>query len=200
MWDPIRGMRHSLMTLEDHLLMAKAPKNACPPTTDYVRPAGPGTEVTVRKYPIKEVDGGKADHMYVQYDDGRSQVIARGGPSRNDDGAIGDFLTGGLTVRADVDPAAASRDYGRGQQTVFRGFIPGVTMQQATAPARRRAAGVNASSNAYGLHHNSNSFAADDVEARFGCRPGDPRTPGYGNRLRTVPRDPQQVLGVFPMY
>lgn len=145
---------------------------------------GPGTQVTVRAYPVPLL-GRQADHMYVTLDDGREVLIARGGPSARTPGdLLRDVLTDQLTVRAEVTPEAQSLDRGRSGRVVFRGFLPGEAAETAADPARRHAEGVNRRGNDYGRDSSSNSFAADVVEDLFGCRVGDARTWGSKTRLR----------------
>jgi hypothetical protein len=57
-----------LMTLGDWATLAQAPR----------RPVG--TEISVRATPIGLLDD-RRDHMFVHYDDGQDQLIARGGPT-----------------------------------------------------------------------------------------------------------------------
>lgn len=157
------------------------------------RPAG--TEVTVRAKPVFpwlphfDLPGGREfrgpDHMYVEYDDGQRQLIARGGPSHPDllGFAVGE-IDGSNRMSAGVYPAAQSSDYGQGRRVVARRFLPGVTAEQAAAPARLHAQGVDRGGNGYGPYMNSNSFAADVGEPIFGLRVGDGETPGYRTHLR----------------
>lgn len=172
-----------LLTLRELALLQTAPKRT------------PGTEVTVRAKPVfpwlptfdlpfgYEFRG--PDHMFVQYDDGRRPLIARGGPSRSDLlGFVGGELDGSTRMSAGVYPAQQSSDYGQERRVLARRFLPGVTAEQAAAPAFRHAEGVNHGGNGYGLNSNSNSYAADDAEPIFGRRIGDDATPGYRTHLR----------------
>lgn len=143
---------------------------------------GPGTSVTVRSYDIPWLPG-RAEHMYVEYDDGRRQLIARGGPSN-----LGNALNGNLQIVGGVTPARESRDYGKGERVLYRGFVPDKSAEETAAPARAYAAKVVKDRRAYGLKANSNSFAADVAAALFGVRPGDDLTPGYRQRLNKAPR------------
>jgi len=167
--DPMRV--YQPLTAQELLNLDRAPKRG-----------RPGTEVTVRAYDIPWLPG-KAEHMYVQYDDGREQLIARGGPSN-----LGAALYGNLTVRAGVTPARDSRDYGNGGRVVYRGFLPDRSAEAAAAGARRHADEVIRDRRRYTIDTNSNSYAADVVEPLFGVRPGDSLTPGYQRRLNTAPR------------
>lgn len=112
--------------------------------------------------------------MYTEYDDGREQYIFRGGPS-------------GMQLKAQVDPARRSPDYGRGDRLVYETFLPGVTAAQAKRPAERTAAEINRSGTVYGgFWSNSNLAVGDQTQAQFGHRVGDRETPGWrdGPRLR----------------
>lgn len=159
-----------VLTLKDYAALHRAPK------------ARPGTSVTVRAYDIPWLPG-KAEHMYVAYDDGREQLIARGGPSH-----LGDVLNGNLRVVAGVTPAWESRDHGQGGRVLHRGFLPDVAARDAAAGARAQAAQLARDHRAYSRRSNSNSFAADVAEDLFGVRPGDRLTPGHDRRLREAPR------------
>lgn len=150
-----------------------------------------GTNITVRAKPVRRAPGGPADHMWVEFDDGRRQFIARGGPDAHDAEMAASAAFDDLDVMGQVDPAVDSPDYGQGTRVVARSYLPGVTAEQATGEARRHAAGVNRRGNKYGWDYNSNSFAADVFEDLTGRRVGDARTPGAQNRLReTGPRRP----------
>ncbi|WP_372785026.1 hypothetical protein [Phenylobacterium sp.] len=130
--------------------------------------------------------------MFVQYDDGREQLIARGGPSLEGAEFAGGLLDGSNRVTAGVFPAALSKDYGKGQREIFHGFLPGIPAQEAAAGARAYAADVNRGGDAYApLGTNSNSFAADVIEDRFGRRVGDTGTPGYRYHLHAQRTAPQ---------
>jgi len=141
-----------------------------------------GTRVTVRGYDIPWLPG-KAEHMYVEYDDGRERLIARGGPS-----PLGDALNGNLRVVAGVSPEQESRDYRKGGRVLHSGFLPGVSAQTAAAPARAYGEELKRDGRAYSRQSNSNSFAADVVERMFGVRPGDHLTPGYDRNLKNAPQ------------
>ena len=142
----------------------------------------PGTRVTVRAYDIPWLPG-KAEHMFVEYDDGRERLIARGGPSH-----LGDALSGNLRVVAGVTPARESRDDGQGGRVLHSGFLPDVAATDAAARARTHAAQLARDNRSYSARSNSNSFAADVAEDLFGVRPGDRLTPGYDRRLKDAPR------------
>ncbi|MEO8113911.1 MAG: hypothetical protein ABI655_05995 [Phenylobacterium sp.] len=179
------GAHGDVLTAAERLALARTPK----------RP--PGTEVSVEAYPVHKV-GDRADHMYVQYDDGREQLIARGGPSKEGAGFAAGILDGETRVNGGVSPAKHSLDYGQGQRVLFRGFLPGVSAQDAAESARLHANGINRGGNPYGLALNSNSFAADVIEDKFGRRVGDSRTWGFENRLNE--RSPRPPLDLSPLF
>lgn len=152
--------------------------------------ASGGTRVTVWAKPVHEV-GDSADHMWVEFDDGHRQYIARGGPDAHGAGALASAAFDDLGVMGQVDPARQSPDFGQGERIVARAELPGVAAQDAIVGAERHAAGVNRRSNKYGWQRNSNSYAADVFEDLTGRRVGDARTPGAQNRLKeTGPRRP----------
>ncbi|MDO8380511.1 hypothetical protein [Phenylobacterium sp.] len=169
----------------------------------------PGTKVTVRAYDIasrrlpwlKLLDPVLYDHMYVEYDDGREPLIARGGPSsRGLLPFVRDGLSGRLRTTAEVMPAHQSEDFGRGERVLAQTFIPGRTAREVAQPAYVKAAQVRRGNNLYGRQVNSNSYAADSVEPIFGRRIGDEDTPGYETRLGDgelpeMVRRSQQALG-----
>lgn len=140
------------------------------------------------------------DHMYVEYDDGQEQLIARGGPSSHGLALFRDGLTGRLRTVAEVTPARQSRDYGTAQRTLAQTFLPGVTARQAAQPAYDVAAKARRGDNLYGGLVNSNSVAAAAAEPAFGRRIGNEHTWGYKTRLgdgelpESVRRS-QQALG-----
>jgi len=180
--DPFPSSGSPLMSLRDWAAMASAPR----------RP--PGTEVTVQASRISSDSGSGGlpwvgrhfgpDHMFVEFDDGTTPLIARGGPSISGADFPGSVIDGRNRVTARVDPAALSPDNGAGYRTLARTFIPGVTADQAAAAARRHAEGVNRGGNAYGADSNSNSYAADVAQPIFGRRPGDGKTWGSESHLR----------------
>jgi hypothetical protein len=131
--------------------------------------------------------------MFVQFDDGRRRLIARGGPSQESAGFVGGLLDGSNRVAAGVSPAALNKDYSGGGRVLARTFVPNVTAEEAASAARSHARGVNHGANAYGWNANSNSFAADVAEPILGRRPGDARTPGYRTRLREGGLAPPRV-------
>jgi len=155
-----------------------------PSARDRIGPPRKGTHVTVRAYDIPNLPGPQ-QHMYVEYDDGREQLIARGGPSAEGDTFVPSSLAGRLRVVGGVVPATQSKDYGKGERVVFRGFAPDMSAQEAAEPARRNGRALQEQPRQYGIwRDNSNSFAADAVEPLFGIRPGSAwRTPGHGNTL-----------------
>lgn len=165
------------LTLKDHAALARAPRRR------------PGTEVTVWARPVGATVN-NADHMYDVFDDGRRKYIARGGPSSEGGAMLLNKMAGDLSVRARVDPASQSPDYGAGRRVLARGFLPGVSADKAVMQAELHAAGVNRDGNRYGFASNSNSYAADVYQDLFGRRPGDDRTWGYGTRLRDTARPP----------
>lgn len=121
--------------------------------------------------------------MYVEYDDGREQLIARGGPSAHGLAFLRDGMAGKLRTTAEVKPARQSRDYGTAERTLAQTFLPGVTAREAAQPAYEMAAQVRRGNNLYGQGVNSNSYAAAAAEPAFGRRIGDKHTPGYETRL-----------------
>jgi hypothetical protein len=159
-----------LFTIHDWAALASAPR----------RPFG--TEVSVRATPVAKL-GGIPDHMFVEYDDGQNQLTARGNPSKEGDQFVAGVLDGANRVTAAVTPATLSKDYGARYRTMGETFLPGVTADQAAAPARAHAAGVNRGGNAYGPLSNSNSYAADVGEPLLGFRPGDGWTWGFQRHL-----------------
>ncbi|WP_340647529.1 hypothetical protein [Phenylobacterium sp.] len=159
-----------------------APKKAARP---------PGTTVTVRANDIfqKKIPGMPSwltagpDHMFIEYDDGDRQIIARGGPSAEGLPFGRDFLAGKLKVRSAVTPARESKDYGPSDRVVFQTFIPNRTAQEVSAPARAEVRRTNRADNLYGWNSNSNSFVGDVMQATIGRRVGDKATPGYATPL-----------------
>jgi hypothetical protein len=143
-----------LMSLEGHAALAAAPKLAG------------GTRVTVEAYPIEE-SANLADHMFIQYDDGRDQYIYRGGDRPP-------------WLHAQVTPADQSPDYGRGKRTLYETFLPGVPAQQSIRPAQADAQRINDAGIPYGfVQENSNSLVGDFTERQYGRRVGDGHTWGY---------------------
>jgi hypothetical protein len=166
-----------LMTLQDWAAVASAPQRSA------------GTEVSVRASKVRPLLD-IPDHMFVEYDDGQNPLIARGGPSKSGLGLVTGSLDGSNRVTARVDPSQLSPDYGTAYRTLAARFLPGVSAEEAAAPARQHAAGVNRGGNAYGWNANSDSFAADVAEPLFGFRPHDAWTPGYQTHLRDTPPPP----------
>lgn len=186
------GLQGPLMTLKDWAALQRAPKRR------------PGTRVTVRAYDVPGARGPlglvSPDHMYVEYDDGRQQLIARGGPSGQGRDFLGRLLRDDLQVVGEVTPARENRDHGRGERVVFEGFLPGAAAQEAAEPARRQAEMLARSPRRYRSGSNSNSYAADAVEPLFGVRPGDWQTWGADRPLDTAPRtQPFGMLGYRTM-
>lgn len=180
-----------VLSLRDLSALQKAPRR------------GPETTVTVRAYDIPGRRGvaGRVtpDHMYVEYDDGREQIIARGGPSGQGPEFARQLLTDDLHVVGEVTPARESRDYGRGERVLFRGRLPGVTAQAAAEPARRLAERLRDDPRRYRGDSNSNSFVGDVIEPTFHVRPGDRQTWGWDRRLETAPRtQPFNAWGYRP--
>lgn len=143
---------------------------------------GAGTKVTVKSYPVKLGPVPLvAEHMYTEYDDGRSQYIFRGGPSRHG-------------LHAQVDPAGQSPDYGRGTRVVHETFIPGRSADEAADSARGTAARIEQSRRPYGgVFFNSNSAVGDQMRDQFGYRVGAGlRTPGAGGYV-TIPQRRHQT-------
>jgi hypothetical protein len=159
-----------LMTLNDWAALASAP----------TRPVG--TQVSVRATPVSAV-GNHADHMFVEYDDGQNQLIARGEPSKTGSQFLPGLLSGTNRVAAEVTPEALSKDYRAPYRPIASTFLPGMTSDQAAEAARRHAQGIGLGGNAYGPLTNSNSYAADVAEPLLGWRPGDGRTWGYKSHL-----------------
>lgn len=186
-----RLLSGTAMSLRDYAALQAAPKRRR------------GTQVTVRAFDIPGRKGllGRVtpDHMYVEYDDGQEQLIARGGPSGQGRGFADGLMRDDLHVVGEVTPARENRDYGRGERVLFRGFVPDVPAQQAAEPALRNAEALDRDPRRYRGGSNSNSFAADAVEPLFGVRPGDRQTWGWRDRLRTAPRTrPFGMLGYLP--
>lgn len=175
------------LTVRERMALDRAPKMG-----------GPGTRVTVRSYDIPDLPLSQ-EHMYVEYDDGREQLIARGGPSAEGRAFMSQALAGRLQVTGGVTPAKLNRDYGKGQRVLFQGFLPEVTAQQAAEPARRNAQALKDRPRRYGWLSNSNSYAADAVEPLFGVRPGDGvMTPGAAHRLAGAQPISPWLVGANP--
>lgn len=172
--DPWRD--YAPLTVEERLSLSKAPRRT-----------GPGTMVTVRSYEVPKwpLDD---EHMYVEYDDGREQLIARGGPSAEGGALVKGALRDDLHVVGGVAPAHLSKDFAQGERVMLQGFLPGVTAQEAAIPARLVARRLDRDPRRYRRGSNSNSYAADAVEPLFGMRPGDVFTPGWDTRLGSAPR------------
>jgi len=173
-----------ILTMRDFVALQRAPKR---PSVSPSTPAKPaGTRVTMWAKPVPEVGNG-ADHMWVEFDDGRRQFIARGGPNAHGLPLIASAAFNDLSVAGQVDPAQSSPDYGQGRRILDEGFLAGVSAEAATAGARRHMAGVNQGGNRYGWSRNSNSFASDVFQDLFGRRVGDERTAGCRSRLSEAP-------------
>jgi hypothetical protein len=161
------------LTPKERMAMERAPRR--------------GTIVSVWAKPVHQVHD-NADHMWVSFDDGRKEYIARGGPNgHNDADRAASALLDDLSVMGQVDLAQHSPDFGQASRLVDRTFLPGVSADAAAADARHHAAGVNRGGNPYDWTRNSNSFAADVFERKAGRRPGDFMTPGYETRLTEGP-------------
>ena len=168
-----------LMTLRDYAALGSAPRKV----------DRPGTHVRVRSFDVVSDNLAKAtgyelqpwaksrspDHMYTEYDDGREQYVFRAGPS-------------GLKLKAQVDPARRSPDYGRGDRVLYETFLPGVSAKEAKRPAERTAAEINRSGTPYGgFWSNSNLAVGDQTQAQFGHRVGDSQTSGWRDGPRLAP-------------
>jgi hypothetical protein len=173
-----------LMTLKDWAALAQAPQRSA------------GTQVSVKASKVRPL-GDIPDHMFVEYDDGQNPLIARGGPSKSGADFLPGWLDGSNRVTARVDASRLSPDYGTDYRTLATTYLPGVSAEQAAAAARQHAEGVNRGGNAYGLHANSNSFAADIAEPILGFRPSDPWTPGYRTHLSDGPPMPPGPEAMF---
>lgn len=161
------------------------------PLPETAPPPG-GTRVQMRAFDIFESKLGVElpdwlekrlpDHAYVQYDDGRDRIIARGGPSKGK-GFVADGLGGRLRVVSEVQPAERSVDSGLGTKLIDETFIPGKTAQEVARPARTYSASVNRGQNLYGAKVNSNSFAGGAHEQSTGRRAGSTEMWGHETRL-----------------
>lgn len=138
-----------------------------------------GTPVTVRAFDVpagwlgidRDIPG-SPDHMFIEYDDGRSRYIYRGGPQERADGS--------WALRARVDRAEQSPDFGRGQRVISETFLPGLTAQQAALPARKDALEVNRRNRDYlGINDNSNTVIGDYTGKQYGRRAGSLSTWGH---------------------
>ena len=174
-----------LISLREYAVLAAAPRKVAARVVGPAasRPNRAGTTVTVRATPVPAVQN-RADHMWVEFDDGRQQYIARGGPEAGGAEMVASGMLNDLTVMAQVDRAIDSPDYRQSRRVLGQMFLPGTTAAAAAGEARRQAAGVNKRGNPYGAERNSNSFAADVYERLSGQRVGDARTWGYQNRLQ----------------
>ena len=182
-----------LMSVHEYAKLATAPRKAPARSPAQVgeRPGVPGTLVTMRAKPIPAVRN-QADHMWVEFDDGRQQLIARGGPDSHNAEMFASGMLNDLSVMGQVDRAENSPDYRQGRRVMAERFLPNITADAAATDARRHAAGVNGRANRYGAERNSNGFAADVYERISGERVGDGRTWGYRNRLKTG--SPEQTV------
>jgi hypothetical protein len=155
------------LTLKDYVALAKAPRRNTQVTVrSFDVPSGWSKALTGR--PLKpDVKAHSPDHMFVEYDDGQEQFIARGGPR-------------GVFLNAQINPARRSPDYGRGERVLFQTTLPGQSARRAIRPAQEAARQINGSGQPYLVFgSNSNSFVGDLTEAQFGRRIGDIQTPGY---------------------
>ena len=163
------------------------------PPAPTARPPSGGTQVQVRAFDMLEKWTGKKmprvierlspDHAYVEYDDGKEQIIARGGPSAKKGAFFGDAVNGRLRTVGEVGPAARSVDNRQGTKILETSFVPGRSARQAAEPAKRYADGVNRGQNLYGATTNSNSFANGAYESSVGRRTAAPETWGNSTRL-----------------
>lgn len=170
--------RGPALSLRDMADLQAAPRRAPEP-----RREPDGTTVRVRSYEVARLPVGR-EHMYVEYDDGRDHLVARGGPAQQGLGVI----LGGERIRAGVSPASEALDDDRGGRVLMTRFIPGKTAQELARPAVELGRDLQERPRRYRpLTRNSNSYAADVAEPLFGRRPGDWQTPGAGTRLRGEP-------------
>jgi hypothetical protein len=167
------GRRGPLISLEDRISLANAPKLD-------------GTRVSVKAYPV----GPSFDpfqHMYAEFDDGRDSYIYRGGPDPD------------ARVGAGVAPAHLSRDFAKGERVLYETFLPGVPAREAIKPAQADADRINRSGDPYlGVTSNSNSVIGGYTDRQFGHRVGDAWTPGYRYDLPDHPEIPPGVDPVPP--
>lgn len=167
----------------------KAHLKVAPRQDSPAAPSRPGTWVRVKAYDIPHQKWGfprtpiSPQHMFIEYDDGGRQIIARSGPSAEGARFLRDGLAGNLRVRSAVTPARESKDYGLGDRVVFQTFIPNRTAQEVSAPARDEARRTNRADNLYGGKVNSNSFVGGVMRATVGRGVGDQHTPGHDTRL-----------------
>lgn len=173
-----------LLTPAEQAALAKAPR---------------GTDVTVRsKRIIPPLGPLSPEHMYVEYDDGQKDLIARGGPSASGGEMAKAFLNGDLSVTGQVTPAQVSKDYGQGQ-VIYRHFMPGVSAAEAARPAEWVVDRAGRGGNAYDASTNSNSFAADTLQETTGDRVRTPNTWGADGHIQNLPplqpKDPLGYLG-----
>ncbi|MFN4178033.1 hypothetical protein [Phenylobacterium sp.] len=174
------------MSIKDHLDLARAPKKG----------ERRGTTVTMYAYEIPGVPG-RVDHAYVEFDDGRERLIARGGPSAQGPALFGAAMADQLHVVGGVVPAYLSRDEGKGTRVLFRGEVPGVPAGVAARGAQRIGRELARDPRRYTLWSNSNSYAGDVVEDLFRVRPGDDATPGSAYPLSGA-RRPKPSLDFSP--
>jgi hypothetical protein len=161
-----------LLTPAEQAALAKAPR---------------GTDVTVRSKRIVPALGPLSpEHMYLEYDDGRNDLIARGGPSATGPAMAAAFLNGDLSVTGQVAPAQVSKDYGQGR-VLYRHFMPGVSATDAARPAQWVADRAGRGGNAYDASTNSNSFAADALQETTGDRVRNSQTWGADAHILDAP-------------
>ncbi|MBP6877486.1 MAG: hypothetical protein KBC34_05665 [Phenylobacterium sp.] len=154
-----------------------------------------GTRVQMRGYDIVEnglgvrlpkvVERILPDHTYVQYEDGRDTIVAKGGPTKSIFSGEGLWQggTGQLKVVSEVRPASRSDDYRRGTKLIAETVVPGKSAKEVARPAQAHSAQVNRGGNLYGGNVNSNSFAGDAYERSTGRRPATPPD-AWGSRTR----------------
>lgn len=155
------------VTLKDYADLARAPKRQTRVTVkSYDVPAG-----WVEKPPSQILPpwfrSRSPDHMFVEYDDGREQYIARGGPK-------------GAFKSARVDAARRSPDFRRGERVLYSEVLPGQSAREAIGPALELARRTNGSGQPYLVFgSNSNSYVGDLTQEQLGRRIGDRQTWGY---------------------
>lgn len=190
------GHERALERLNSQRMLAAAPRLDGARDVNVVRVSQPsrqnGTWVRVKAYDIAGQNGGPAskqhpDHMFIEYDDGNRQIIARGGPSAQGKQFFVDHLTGRLTVKAEVGPAETSPDYRRGERLLYETFVPYKSAQEVSEVARQEMRRVNQGRDRYGADRNSNSYVGNVTERQFGRRIGDDQTWGYQTRLGERP-------------
>ena len=187
-----------MANVDQQIVRGRAVLKAAPKA---VAGGAPRTRVTVKAYDIasqrypwlKPFDRYLPDHMYVEYEDGRETLIARGGPTATGPDFKSRALRGDLRTNAVVLPAQDSVDNGRGTRVLSQTFIPGRTAREAAKPAYEQAARINRAQNLYGGQVNSNSYVGDVMEDTTGQRVGDRQTWGFRTRLQGGGMSPTMV-------